>query len=126
MRGNEVWSNGKNHLVFRNLTADETAANDANNASQGYGMRAEESIDVTFDTCQAFHCGRHNMAAINAHLVTFLNCYCAYGAPHVDQGNSIYVSFADSTQLPAGVTACDSTYNTCSADHQDNGTGGVI
>jgi hypothetical protein len=113
-RGNVVFSNRKNHLVFRNLVADETAG-----AVQGYGMRAEESIDVTFEDCEALRCGRHNFAAINAHQVTFRRCRSAYVAPKAD--NSLYVSYADGG---APVAKCDTLYEDCSSDHEDNGSGG--
>lgn len=72
-RANVIYSNGKNYLVFRNLVADETAAN-PDGASQGYGIRAEGSRNVLFENCEALRCGRHNFGCINSDQVTFRGC----------------------------------------------------
>lgn len=122
-RGNEIYSNGKSHLVFRNITVDEGAGTMGEPNSQGYGIRIQNSEDVLVENCDALRCGRHNMAAINAHQVTFKGCHVAYVAPltPADNGSSLYVSYADGS---APFPRCDSTYDTCTADHQDDGKGG--
>jgi hypothetical protein len=112
-RANVVLATGRSHLVFRNLIADETVANDG--ASQGYGMRAEGSTDILFENCEALRCGRHNMASINSDQVTFRGCHVAYVAPNINAGNSLYVSYADAN-LSAASSA--SVYENCTADNQ--------
>jgi hypothetical protein len=112
-RANVVASNGKSHIVFRNLIADETVANDG--ASQGYGMRAEGSTDILFENCEALRCGRHNMACINSDYVTFKGCYVAYVAPAINAGNSLFVSYCDGN---LAASSSHSVYENCRADNQ--------
>ena len=52
VRQDIVFSNSQNHLVFRNLVADESAA-----ANQGYAFRIQNSTDVLVDSCEAYRAG---------------------------------------------------------------------
>jgi hypothetical protein len=113
-RANVILANGRSHLVFRNLIADETAAN-PDGASQGYGIRAEGSTDILFENCEALRCGRHNMASINSDQVTFRGCHVAYVAPAVNGGSSLFVSYADAN---LSASSSHSVYEDCTADNQ--------
>ena len=120
VRGNTVFNCYQSHLVFRNIVVDETAMwMEGNN--QGYGFRIQGCTDVLVENCEALHCGRHNFGLINAHQVLLRNCHAAYGAPNYDGGNTLYVSYAD---RGAPVPKCDTAYENCTAEHEEDGKGG--
>lgn len=121
-RGNVISSNGKSHLVFRDLAADETAGQMADGTVQGYGIRIEGGTDVLVEGCEARRAGRHHFGCINASEVTFRRCDAQYAAPRVPGGNTFYVSYADGH---APVPRCTSVYEECTADHLENGAGGA-
>lgn len=120
-RGNTIFSNGKSHLVFRNLVADETAGQNGDGAVQGYGIRIEGSTDVLVENCEGNRSGRHNIAAINATQVTFRGCFADFAAPNYDGGNSFYVAYADGN---APVAKCSVTFENCTAAHLEKNSGG--
>ncbi len=120
-RGNTVTSGSMSHLVFRDLVADETAAN-PDGAQQGYGMRADTSSDVLFERCEALRCGRHNFGCINSDQVIFRGCHAAYVAPMVPGENSLYVSYADTNCVAPTST---SSYEGCTGEHQQKTDGGT-
>jgi hypothetical protein len=100
VRQNVVYSNSQNHLIFRNLVGDETAA-----ADQGYAFRTENSTDVLVDSCEAYRAGKHHFASINSTQFIGKNLYAAWampgqsrvGATSVDPAVSAYVSYGDDT-----------------------------
>ena len=49
LRGNVLFSNRRNHLVFKNLIVDETAGQLTDGVVQGYGIRIEGSTDVLLE-----------------------------------------------------------------------------
>jgi hypothetical protein len=121
-RGNEIFSAGKNHLVFRHLIVDETAGQLNDGPNQGYGFRIEGSTDVLVDSCEAYRCGRHNFAAINSTGFVGRHLIAAYVVPNMPGDNTAYVSYADNG---APVAACTSVWDDISAAHLENGHGGM-
>ena len=122
VRGNVIHSNGKSHLVFRGLAADETAGRMDDGTVQGYGVRIEGGADVLVEDCEALRAGRHHFGCINATEVTFRRCVARHAAPRVPGGNTFYVSYADAG---APVARCTSAYEDCDAEHLENGAGGT-
>ena len=120
-RGNELFSNGKNHLVFRNLIVDETAAQLTEGPNQGYGVRIEGSTDVLVESCEALRCGRHNFAAINSTDFVGRHLRAAYVVPNMPGDNTPYVSYADTG---APVAHCLTTWDDITAEHMEDGHGG--
>jgi hypothetical protein len=121
MRGNVIYSNRKNHLVFRNLVADETAGQISDGAVAGYGIRIEGSIDVLLENCEAYRCGRHHIAVINSTGFVGRNLRAEYVQPATPGGNTFYCSYADKN---APVPMCTSIWDDISADHMNAGTPG--
>jgi PKD repeat protein len=117
VRQDVVFSNGKDHLVFKNLQGDECA-----DSSAGYVFRDEGSQDVTFDTCDAFRGGRHNFGVINATGFVGKNLYAAYAMPQISGGATFYVSYAGSE---SNYSNCTSTYINCMGEHFEDGGGGA-
>lgn len=85
-----VNSNGKKHLVFRNLVADESA-----DAKDGYGFRVMDSDDVTLEDCEAYRAGRHHFGVINSTGFTGRRLRTAWAMPNCPGGATFYVSFSD-------------------------------
>lgn len=121
VRGNVIASAGSEHLVFRNLIADETAGQMADGAIQGYGIRIEHGIDIVVEDCEVYRAGRHHIGVINSTAFTGRRIICGYAAPAIDGGNSLYVSYADHG---APVAKCVHQWLDCIADHAESGTGG--
>ncbi|MBI3854506.1 MAG: hypothetical protein HY293_02315 [Planctomycetes bacterium] len=90
VRVDPVHSNGKNHLVFRDLVADESA-----DARDGYGFRVMGSDDVRLEDCEAYRAGRHHFGTINSTNFVGLRLKCAMAMPHCPGGATFYVSFSD-------------------------------
>ena len=88
-----VNSNGKNHLVFRDLVADESA-----DAKDGYGFRVMGSDDVRLETCEAYRAGRHHFGVINSTHFVGQKLHCALAMPNCPGGATFYVSFSDPTR----------------------------
>jgi len=120
-RGNEIFSNRKNHLVFRNLVADETAGQISDGTVGGYGIRIEGSTDVLLENCEAYRCGRHHIAVINSTGFVGRHLHAEYVQPATPGGNSFYCSYADQN---APVASCTSVWDDISADHMEAGTPG--
>jgi hypothetical protein len=120
-RGNVIYSNHKNHLVFRNLVVDETAGqlNDGN--VQGYGIRVEGSTDILLENCEAYRCGRHHIAVINTTGFVGKHLRAGYVVPNMPGDNTAFVSYADAG---APVAQCTSEWDDIAADHLDDGKGG--
>jgi PKD repeat protein len=119
VRGNVIFSNRRNHLVFRNLISDESAGEVDDGGVQGYGIRVEGSIDVLVEDCEANRSGRHNVGVINATEFVGRRIHCEYVGPEYPAGNTLYVSYADGG---APVASCTSEYIDCTAAH----TGGNL
>jgi hypothetical protein len=90
VRVDPIHSNGKNHLVFRDLVADESA-----DARDGYGFRVMGSDDVCLEDCEAYRAGRHHFGTINSSNFVGLRLKCAVAMPHCPGGATFYVSFSD-------------------------------
>jgi hypothetical protein len=121
VRGNVIFSNRKNHLVVKNLIADETAGQLNDGPVQGYGFRIEGSTDVLLDSCEALRCGRHNFAAINTTGFVGRHLISSFAVPNMPGDNTAYVSYADGG---APVAKCTSLWDDISATHLENGKGG--
>jgi hypothetical protein len=93
VRVDAVHSNGKNHLVFRNLVADETA-----DVRDGYGFRVMGSDDVRLEDCEAYRAGRHHVGVINSSNFVGLRLTCAFAMPKCPGGATFYVSFSDASR----------------------------
>jgi hypothetical protein len=90
VRVDPVHSNGRNHLVFRDLVADESA-----DARDGYGFRVMGSDDVRLEDCEAYRAGRHHFGTINSTNFVGLRLKCALAMPACPGGATFYVSFSD-------------------------------
>ena len=88
-----VHSNGKNHLVFRDLVADESA-----DVRDGYGFRVMGSDDVRLEDCEAYRAGRHHFGSINSSNFVGLRLKCATAMPAIPGGATFYVSFSDASR----------------------------
>jgi len=93
VRVDPVHSNGKNHLVFRDLVADETA-----DTRDGYGIRVMGSDDVRLEDCEAYRAGRHHFGTINSTNFVGLRLKCAVAMPNCPGGATFYVSFSDASR----------------------------
>ena len=93
VRVDAVHSNGKNHLVFRDLVADETA-----DVRDGYGFRVMGSDDVRLEDCEAYRAGRHHFGVINSTHFVGLRLSCAFAMPACPGGATFYVSFSDASR----------------------------
>ncbi len=93
VRVDPVHSNGKDHLVFRDLVADESA-----DVRDGYGFRVMGSDDVRLEDCEAYRAGRHHFGAINSSNVVGLRLKCATALPAIPGGATFYVSFSDASR----------------------------
>lgn len=103
VREDVISSNGKSHLTFRNLAADESA-----NLGGGYGVRIMDSADVRVEGCEAFRAGKHHFGCINSTQVVFRDCYAAYAMPHQGHGgHSAFVSFGDNKNRPGQTSEYD-------------------
>lgn len=121
LRGNVLFSNRRNHLVFKNLIVDETAGQLTDGVVQGYGIRIEGSTDVLLESCQALRCGRHNFAVINSTGFVGRHLISSGAVPQMPGDNTAFVSYADAG---APVAKCSSEWDDIKADHLDNGRGG--
>jgi hypothetical protein len=88
-----VHSNGKNHLVIRDLVADESA-----DVRDGYGFRVMGSDDVRLEDCEAYRAGRHHFGAINSTNVVGLRLRCGVAMPNIPGGATFYISFSDASR----------------------------
>jgi hypothetical protein len=115
VRVDPVHSNGKNHLVFRDLIADESA-----DARDGYGFRVMGSDDVRLEDCEAYRAGRHHFGTINSSNFVGLRLKCAVAMPRCPGGATFYVSFSDPSRKNDSHQWID-----CSAERFENpGQGG--
>lgn len=110
LRVDLVNSNGKNHLVFRDLVADESA-----DAKDGYGFRVMGSDGVTLENCEAYRAGRHHFGVINSTNFVGKGLHCAWAMPNCPGGATFYVSFSD-----PGRKGDTHQWLDCSAEHFEN------
>ncbi|MBI1375798.1 MAG: hypothetical protein GC159_24070 [Phycisphaera sp.] len=110
VRVDPVFSNGKDHLVFRDLVVDESA-----DARDGYGFRVMDSSDVLIEDCEAYRAGRHHFGVINSTGFTGRRLYAAWAMPNIPGGATFYVSFSDARRKGDTHRWID-----CRADHLDN------
>lgn len=90
VRVDPVHSNGKDHLIFRDLKTDESA-----DARDGYGFRVMGGDDIRLEDCEAYHAGRHHFGTINSTNFVGLRLRCAKAMPNCPGGATFYVSFSD-------------------------------
>ena len=93
VRVDPVHSNGKDHLVFRQLIADESA-----DVRDGYGFRVMGSNDVRLEHCEAYRAGRHHFGVINSTNFVGQNLKAAQALPAIPGGATFYVSFSDASR----------------------------
>jgi hypothetical protein len=105
-----IHSNGRNHLVFRDLVADESA-----DAKDGYGVRVMGSDGIRLESCEAYRAGRHHFGVINSTHVVGQKLHCALAMPHCPGGATFYVSFSD-----AGRRGDTHEWIDCSAERFEN------
>ncbi len=105
-----IHSQGKNHLVFRDLVSDESA-----DARDGYGFRVQGSQDVRLENCEAYRAGRHHFGCIDSTEFVGQGLHCAYAMPNIPGGATFYVSFSDPSH--SGQTH---RWIDCTADHLEN------
>ena len=110
VRVDPVFSNGKDHLVFRDLVADESA-----DVRDGYGFRVMGSDDVRLEDCEAYRAGRHHFGTINSTHFVGLRLKCATAMPAIPGGATFYVSFSDAARKGDTHQWID-----CSADRLEN------
>ena len=115
-RDDVVHSNGRDHLVLRDLVVDESARFDA-----GYGFRIMGSADVRLEGCEAYRAGKHHFGVINSTGFVGVNLIAAIAMPDQGAGGaSAYVTYSDRTRR--GDT---SEYHHCTAEQlADPGSGG--
>jgi len=105
-----IHSNGQNHLVFRDLVADESA-----DVRDGYGFRVMGSDDVRLEDCEAYRAGRHHFGAINSSRFVGKGLHCAHAMPNIPGGATFYVSFSDASRSGDAHQWLD-----CTAAHFEN------
>lgn len=104
--------NFHNHLVFRNLVAEESAWMD-----QGYGVRIQNGTDMLLDGVEAYHNGKHSFGCINSTQVIHNNCRAGYPMPAQSGGYTAYVSYGDTS---TGLANQTSEYHGCIGDHMED------
>ncbi len=109
LRQDLINSNGKSHLVFRNIQVDESA--DPNN---GYGVRVMGSANVTVEDVDAYRAGRHHFGTINSTGFVGRRLHAEYAMPQNDSA-TFYVSFSDASR-----SLDTSTWIDCSGEHFEN------
>jgi hypothetical protein len=94
VREDAVDSNYKNHLVFRNLVADETAK-----YNSGYAFRIQFSDDVLVENSEAYRAGKHHFGVINSTNFVGRHLYAGLSMPDQGYGGaSPYVSYSGDGQ----------------------------
>jgi hypothetical protein len=114
VRVDPVHSNGKNHLVLRDLVADESA-----DERDGYGFRVMGSDDVRLENCEAYRAGRHHFGTINSSNFVGKGLRAAYAMPACPGGATFYVSFSDASRK-----GDRHQWSDCSGEHFEDGRGG--
>jgi hypothetical protein len=110
VRVDPVHSNGRSHLVFRDLVADESA-----DVRDGYGFRVMGSDDVRLEDCEAYRAGRHHFGAINSSNFVGVRLKCSTAMPNIPGGATFFVSFSDASRKGDAHQWID-----CSAEHLEN------
>ena len=110
VREDLIFSAFHNHLVFRDLAADESAS-----LAAGYVVRIMGSADVLLENVEAYHGGRHLFGVINSTGFIGRGLYAAYAIPQSD--TTFYVSYSDGFLGRSGDT---SQYIDCTGDHFEN------
>ncbi len=108
VRDDAVTSNGRDHLVFRDLAAAETASWD-----EGYGMRVMGSDDVCLDGCDVTNGGKHHFGCINSTRFVGTGLTATGGMDELGYGQATaYVTYSDASRH--GDT---SQWIDCTVDH---------
>lgn len=116
LRQDVVNSNGKDHLVFKNLVGDECA-----DPANGYVIRVMGSSDVIVEDCEAYRGGRHNIGVINSTGIVVRRAKTGYAIPKLDGGATFFVTYAGAESKYSG---CTCQWIDCAADHFEDGFGG--
>ena len=115
-RQDVIHSNGKDHLVFKNLVGDECA-----DPANGYVIRVMGSSDVLVEDCEAYRGGRHNIGVINSTGIVVRRAKTAYAMPKCEGGSTYFVTYAGGESKYAN---CTCQWIDCVGDHFDDGAGG--
>jgi hypothetical protein len=108
VREDLVSTNYKSHLVFRNLVVRESAV-----WNMGYGFRSQNSEDILWENCAAFHCAKHHFGVINTTGFVGRNLYGAWAMPAQGWGGATtYVPYSDHTR-----SGDSSLWIDCTAEH---------
>ncbi len=87
---------GQSNLIIRNLNTTETAADNG-----GYGVRIENSSNVTLMNSTVTNAGKHSVGAIDATGVTVTNVVANGSQPWLGFGGaSAFVSYGDAVTGP--------------------------
>jgi hypothetical protein len=116
IRDDVIFAQSLSNIVFRNLAVDESARYDA-----GYGVRIENSSDITMEDCRAYRCGKHHFGVINTTGFVGRRLYGAYAMPAQGNGGATtYVPYSDFRYSDT-----TSEWLDCVAEHmEDTYTGG--
>ena len=116
VREDLIFTNGKKHLLLRDLVVDESAKADA-----GYAFRITGD-DIVLEGCEAYRAGKHHFGVINANEFLGKGLYAAYAMPDQGVGGATaYVSYSDRSR-----PGDRSRYVNCVAEHlEDTGGGGT-
>ena len=107
-RDDAVTSNGRDHLVIRNLAVAETASWD-----EGYGIRVMGSDDVRLERCDVTNAGKHHFGCINSTRFVGVGLHATGGMDELGYGQATaYVSYSDASRH--GDT---SEWVDCTVDH---------
>jgi len=98
-RQDAIYNNYQSNLIFRNLNAAETAAD-----NQGYGIRVENGSNVTILNSTVTNAGKHSVGVIDSTGVAVTNVVANFNQPQLGFGGaSAFVSYADSVTGPLSV-----------------------
>lgn len=113
VREDLIASNGKDHLVFRDLEVEDSAK-----AGGGYGVRIMGSRHVLLERIEVLRAGKHHFGCINSTDVIHRSCVAAYAMPRQGNGGaSAWVSYGD---RESGLADQTSEYHDCLFEHAED------
>jgi hypothetical protein len=113
VREDLVHSNGKEHLVIRDLMVEDSAK-----AGGGYGVRIMGSRHVLVERIEVLRAGKHHFGCINSTAIVHRSCYAAHAMPRQGTGGaSAFVSYGD---RESGLMDQASEYHDCLFEHTED------
>lgn len=113
VREDLLHSNGKDHVVMRDLAVEDSAK-----SGGGYGVRIMGSHHVLLERVDVLRAGKHHFGCINSTDVIQRSCYAAYAMPRQGNGGaSAWVSYGD---RESGVADQTSEYHDCLFEHAED------